>query len=178
MPEPISDWILEGYTERIYQKTSSLFEYCLTAAAIIANRSEFRTPLHKIGHELGKLYQLSNDFHDMQPHNIRKRHGSNHAWRITYSFPLGVYIERNGIAKVQSELRRKILPFAQWMDFLDKIWTDEVRNIASRRLVEAKDDALRSIAESNLPISVQNDLTALVKLIVQENFWYHPYDAA
>jgi octaprenyl-diphosphate synthase len=177
MPQPTDQWICNGYTERIYQKTSALFEYSLVAAALVAKRGDLKEQLRSIGQTLGKLYQLSNDYYDMQPHNLRKRHTTDHSWRITFFFPLAIFLQLHGLSSVQEELNQQLLSYDQWMKFLEKIWTKDVSEIAMAALTQTEKDAKELIESSMLPAEIRGQFTNLIELIVQEEFWYHSYDA-
>jgi len=177
MPQPTDEWICNGYTEQIYQKTSALFEYSLVTAALAANRDDLKEQLQSIGQAIGKLYQLSNDYYDMQPHNLRKRHTTDHSWRITFSFPLAIFLQLHGLSGVQEELNQQILSYDQWMKFLEKIWTKDVCEIALAALTRTEKDAEELVANSMLPTEIRDQYSNLIQLIVQEGFWYHSYDA-
>ena len=177
MPQPNDQWICNGYTEQIYQKTSALFEYSFVAAALASKRDDLKEQLKSVGQAMGKLYQLSNDYYDMQPHNLRKRHTTDHSWRITFSFPLAIYLQLHGIPGVQEELNQQILSYDQWTKFLEKIWTKDVGEITLAALTRTEKDAEELVASSTLPAEIRNQFSNLIKLIVQEGFWYHSYDA-
>jgi geranylgeranyl pyrophosphate synthase len=177
MVEPINEWICKGYNEQIYQKTSAMFEYSFASAAVIANRNDLSDSFQKLGHAMGKLYQLSNDYHDLQPDNLRKRHAAGDSWRITFSFPLAIYLRLHGTSDISTELDQRMLTCDQWLKLLDKIWTKDVREFALNTLTQAEATVEECIALLPLPADVKMQFSCLVHLIVQEDFWYHPYDA-
>lgn len=175
LPDPLDAWIFEGYTERVYQKTSALFEYSLTSAGAVTHKENFLCGLQDLGNALGKLYQFSNDFFDLQPHNLPKRHAARDSWRITFSLPLALYLRRYKLRKIERQLRARVLTYPQWVDFLNMIWTADVKEEALGALRSAEDESCHAISNSRLPVSIQNQFLRLVKLIVQEDFWYHSY---
>ncbi len=176
LPEPKSEWLREGYTERIYQKTSAMFEFALETAAIIAKRPDMRKKLKSLGCELGKLYQLSNDYYDLKPTNLHKRHDPDHSWRITFSLPLACYLELYGPANIEDELKKGMLRFDEWMDFLEKIWTPKVEKVAKKLMDDTQKEVCELIGASGLNFWAQVDYYTLVDLIMKEDFWYHSYD--
>lgn len=176
MPKPTDQWICNGYTEQIYQKTSALFEYSLVAAALVAKRNDLKEQLRSIGKTLGKLYQLSNDYYDMQPQNLRKRHTTDHSWRITFFFPLAVFLQLYGLPSVQDELNQQLLSYDQWMKFLEKIWTKDVGELALAALIQTEEEAKELVANSLLSADTRDHFYNLIKIIVNEDFWYHSYD--
>lgn len=175
LPEPTSAWMCKGYTERVYQKTSAMFEFSLETAALVAEHGNLRGRLKLLGGALGKLYQLSNDYYDMQPRNIRKRHGSNHSWRITFSLPVACYLKLYGTGNVCSELNKGMLTYGEWMSFLKKIWTANVQKLAHKMLTDTGKEVTRLTKRSGLPLDTQKQLFGLVDIVMQENFWYHSY---
>jgi geranylgeranyl pyrophosphate synthase len=175
LPEPLDAWICDGYTERVFQKTSALFEYSLASAGSVTKEQTLLRELQSLGGSFGKLYQFSNDFFDLQSHNLPKRHAAKDSWRITFSLPLALYLRRYKLSEIESELKARVLTYTEWVTFLNKIWTTEVKNEALCALRLAEVESCSAIADSKLPIGLRDQFLRLVKLIVQEEFWYHSY---
>ncbi len=173
LPEPTSGWICGGYTERVFQKTSAMFQFSFEAAALIAGREELRERLKSLGYVFGKLYQFSNDFYDMQKQNIRKRHSASQSWRITFSLPVACYLKLQGVKGVRAELKKGMLTYNEWMKFLEKIWVADVHTLAHDVLKETEEEVKTFIESSGLPRGLQQKFFGLVDLIMQEDFWYH-----
>jgi geranylgeranyl pyrophosphate synthase len=175
LPEPTGEWMCKGYTEQVYQKTSAMFEFSLESAAIVARRYAERNRLKLLGNSIGKLYQLSNDYFDMQPENIRRRHAADHSWRVTFSLPLACYLQINGSDSIQGELKKGILTYDEWMDLLRKIWNNEVRDACKKMIADTERETRDRIKSSGMSVPVQSQFLGLSELVLQEEFWYHSY---
>lgn len=176
LPTTSSGWWSLGYTECIYQKTSAMFELAFEFGAISAGRENQRLAMRRLGHELGKLYQLSNDYHDMQPHNLIKRHGAADSWRVTCSLPVATYLMFNGRESLEKEVKTQILTFAQWQGFLRKIWTPDVKRHTEKLIRNCLVEISCQVKESCLTPVTKARLINLSNVVATENFWYHPYD--
>jgi geranylgeranyl pyrophosphate synthase len=176
LPKPLDAWICEGYDEKIYQKTSALFEYSFTAAALACSREELAAPLRLLGHQIGKLYQLSNDYYDLQPHNLRKRHASNESWRVTFSYPLAIYLSANGIREVSEFLNGELLSFDDWITLLETIWNENTTRVAYEGLLNCQKHAKELIISAPISDSIKETISELVDYIGTEDFWYHSYN--
>lgn len=174
IPEPVGKWICGGYAEEVYQKTSAMFEFVFETAALVTGHGDLRKQLKLLGRSLGRLYQISNDYYDMQPQNIRKRHSANDSWRITFSLPIACYLKLYGAKAIRAELDNGMLTYDEWMDFLKKIWMGDVRKLSHKMLTDACGEAKIMIRRSGLPVIIKRQLSGLVGLVAQEGFWYHP----
>jgi geranylgeranyl pyrophosphate synthase len=171
--EPLESWICKGYCETVFQKTSSAFEYAMVAAAMVTDRHDLRPVLKSIGRAIGKLYQLSNDYYDLQVENLRKRHSQTDVWRITYSFPLALYLERFGTKGLLPKIRKKMLSYDEWRFLLHDIWTPEIKSQAWRAVQASHDEVVRLTSDAPLAAPAKDIIQAVAEWILQEDFWYH-----
>lgn len=170
------EWVYNGYSSKVFQKTSALFEFSLSSAQNLAGSEFIKYNLDAVGKGIGTLYQLSNDFYDWQPEGIRKRHLEDQSWQITFSFPLATYLQRFGDKEISSYLKKKHLSFDEWMNFLPIIWNEEVRNICFNLLTSTQKDLDEFVIRLNIPIHLKQIYRNLISLIGNEMFWYHEYE--
>jgi geranylgeranyl pyrophosphate synthase len=173
---PPGTWMHDGYDWRTFQKTSSLFEFALIAAQHFVQNSGKKFKLDLIGRDLGLLYQLSNDYYDWQPHNLKKRHLNAESWPINFSLPLSVYLRKYPRSSIESYLAKKILTYNEWDEFLSILWQPEVTRECKVMISRTQKRLKQRITEGDFPKYLNALFRSFVSLIGKEEFWYHAYE--
>lgn len=170
------DWITKGYNLGTIQKTSALFRFALWAAKCLAGPDSFNADLATIGEDMGMLYQLSNDLHDWQVHGIKQRHKRDQAWRISFGFPLAVYILKHNFEGIDRYMKKAVLSYDEWLRFVSVVWRPDVKTECELKINRLKARLLRRIHDAELPQPLNQLYTGFVQEVITQGFWYHSYD--
>ena len=69
-----------------------------------------------------------------------------------------------------------MLSYEEWQSLLERLWRPEIRDEARQELHSSCEDVVRLVGNAPFPSETKDQLEALARWILEEDFWYHPMD--